>query len=72
MPDGNKEPITSGYNNSNGFSPEDVDENGLLDNWGWRNMAEGFGQVTPAGNPYVAVDCLNAAARIKWPESATS
>jgi Tfp pilus assembly protein PilX len=59
MPDGIPEPITAGYNNSNGFSPEDVDENGKLDNWGWHNMAEGFGKVTPAGNPYVAVDCLN-------------
>jgi len=60
-PDGTLEPITAGYNNSNGFSPEDVDENGLLDNWGWANISDGFG-INPAanpGNPYVQVDCFN-------------
>ena len=61
MPDGNLEPITAGYNvdRTSGitYGPEDVDENGKLDNWGWHNMAEGFGSATPAGNPYVSVDC---------------
>ena len=61
MPDAAKEGVTVGYNNNNGFSPEDVDENGLLDNWGWANISDGFG-INPAvspNNPYVAVSCLN-------------
>jgi Tfp pilus assembly protein PilX len=55
------EPITAGYNNNNGYSPEDVDENGKLDNWGWANISDGFG-INPTANPsnpYVQVDCFN-------------
>jgi Tfp pilus assembly protein PilX len=58
-PNGTLEAITPGYNDNIGYSPEDVDENGVLDNWGWHNMAEGFGIATPNGNPYVTVDCYN-------------
>jgi hypothetical protein len=53
------EPATAGYNDNIGYSPEDVDENGVLDNWGWPNMAEGFGTPTAFKNPYTAVDCFN-------------
>ena len=48
------EPITPGYNNSNGFSPEDVDENGFLDRFGETNISTGFGVNSPT-NPYVTV-----------------
>jgi Tfp pilus assembly protein PilX len=69
LPDGSKEPITAGYNDNNGYSPEDVDENGLLDNWGAANIGDGFGINTslPAGkpNPYAAVDCMNGG-RQNW------
>ena len=61
MPNGALEGLTAGYNDNNGYSPEDVDENGLLDNWGWANISDGFG-INPTGNPgnpYVAVSCLN-------------
>jgi Tfp pilus assembly protein PilX len=39
-----------------GYSPEDVDQNGLLDNWGARNIGYGFNLNTNTGaplNPYV-------------------
>ncbi len=58
FPDGTLEPNTIGYNNNNGFSPEDVDENGKLDNWGEANISIGFGVNSPT-NPYVAVDCTS-------------
>jgi len=61
MPDVAKEAVTAGYNNNNGYSPEDVDENGKLDNWGWANISDGFG-INPTANPnnpYVQVDCFN-------------
>jgi hypothetical protein len=53
-PNGNLEPVTPGYNNNNGYSPEDVDENGILDNWGAKNMGDGFGinTNTVPPNPY--------------------
>ena len=38
------------------YSPEDVDQNGRLDNWGAKNVGYGFGQNTNTGaplNPYV-------------------
>ena len=43
------------------FSPEDVDQNGKLDNWGAANVGNGFGLAAGAtnNNPYKAVDCLN-------------
>jgi hypothetical protein len=41
-----------------GFSPEDVDENKLFDNWGAANVGNGL-RVPTVGNPYKAVDCLN-------------
>ena len=62
MPDGNKEPITAGFNSGNGYSPEDVDEDGVLDNWGAANIGNGFGAFgvsTTDLNPYKAVDCMN-------------
>jgi hypothetical protein len=69
MPDGNPEPAKAGYNFNNLFSPEDVNENGVLDNWGAANIGDGFGQNTsvPANrpNPYVAIDCMNGG-RQNW------
>ncbi len=38
------------------YSPEDVDQNGRLDNWGAKNIGYGFGKNTNTGaplNPYV-------------------
>ena len=38
------------------YSPEDVDQNGALDNWGGKNIGYGFGRNTNTGaplNPYV-------------------
>jgi type II secretory pathway pseudopilin PulG len=43
---------------NNGFSPEDVDENKVLDNWGAANVGNGM-RIATAGNPYQTVDCLN-------------
>jgi hypothetical protein len=42
----------------NGFSPEDVDENGLLDRWGAANVGNGLHVVTN-NNPYQTVNCLS-------------
>jgi len=42
---------------SNGFSPEDVDENKLADNWGAANVGNGM-RIATVGNPYKTVDCL--------------
>ena len=41
------------------YSPEDVDQNGRLDNWGGANIGYGFGVNTNAAppNPYVATAC---------------
>ena len=66
-PDGAKEPITAGYNGGNGFSPEDVDEDGVLDNWGGVNIGDGFGLNTNTAppNPYAAIDCVNGG-RQNW------
>jgi hypothetical protein len=50
-PDGVPEPATY-YN----YSPEDVDQNNVLDNWGAQNIGYGFGLNTNTGaplNPYV-------------------
>jgi len=63
MPDGQLEANTPGYNAGSQFSPEDVDQDGLLDNWGAADIGDGFELNTsgPVGkpNPYVAVDCFN-------------
>jgi len=42
-------------------SPEDVDQNNLLDNWGGVNVGDGFGISTNTvpPNPYAQVDCMN-------------
>jgi hypothetical protein len=57
-PDGFIEPATPGYNDNIGYSPEDVDENGILDNWGAKNMGDGF-DIAPVNppNPYQPVLC---------------
>jgi Tfp pilus assembly protein PilX len=41
------------------YSPEDVDLNGKLDNWGGANIGNGFGVVTNTAipNPYQATNC---------------
>jgi hypothetical protein len=43
------------------FSPEDVDQNGLMDNWGAADVGYGFGLAAAAtvNNPYQPADCLN-------------
>jgi Tfp pilus assembly protein PilX len=53
-PDGVLEPVTY-YN----YSPEDVDQNGKLDNWGAQNIGYGFGVNTNTvpPNPYLATAC---------------
>jgi hypothetical protein len=51
-PDGVKEAATY-YT----YSPEDVDQNGVLDNWGAANIGNGFGQNTKTPlNPYVQIN----------------
>jgi hypothetical protein len=54
-PDAVLEPI-----GSNGFSPENVDENNnpLPDVWGAVNVGNGM-RIATVGNPYKTVDCLN-------------
>ena len=56
-PDGNLEPATY-YN----YSPEDVDQNGFLDNWGGKNIGDGFGINTNTAplNPYKRINVANA------------
>ena len=41
------------------YSPEDVDQNGVLDNWGGVNIGYGFGVNTNTGppNPYLTTTC---------------
>jgi Tfp pilus assembly protein PilX len=53
-PDGLLEPATY-Y----GYSPEDVDQNGFLDNWGGKNIGYGFGVNTNTAppNPYLTTNC---------------
>jgi len=41
------------------YSAEDVDLNGLLDNWGARNIGYGFGVNTNALNPYIRIAGCN-------------
>ena len=36
---------------------EDLDKNGILDNWGAADVGDGFRQAT-VGNPYVQIDCM--------------
>jgi hypothetical protein len=45
-----------------GYSPEDVDQNGLLDNWGEKNIGYGFGINTNTVplNPYKRINVTNA------------
>ncbi len=59
MPDGVLEPVNPGYNNNDLLSPEDVDGNGRLDNWGEANVGNGFGVNTNTvpPNPFVAISC---------------
>ena len=55
-PDGALEPIPAGKTQS----PEDVNNNGLLDNWGAGNMGLGLGYVpTPVPGPYSAAASVN-------------
>lgn len=53
-PDGVLEPATY-YT----YSPEDVDQNGKLDNWGGQNIGYGFGVNTNTAppNPYLTTNC---------------
>jgi hypothetical protein len=55
-PDGLLEPKTY-Y----GYSPEDVDQNGFLDNWGGKNIGYGFGVNTNTAppNPYLTIAGCN-------------
>jgi Tfp pilus assembly protein PilX len=55
-PDGLLEPKTY-Y----GYSPEDVDQNGFLDNWGGKNIGYGFGVNTNTAppNPYLTIPSCN-------------
>ncbi len=54
--DGVKEPATY-Y----GYSPEDVDQNGFLDNWGEKNIGYGFGINTAVPlNSYKRINVANA------------
>jgi Tfp pilus assembly protein PilX len=41
------------------YSPEDVDQNGFLDNWGGKNIGYGFGVNTNTAppNPYLTTTC---------------
>jgi hypothetical protein len=61
-PDNGLEPL-----GPNGFSPEDVDENGKPDFWGAVNVGDGFGLALNAtkGNPYVNINCVNGG-RQNW------
>jgi hypothetical protein len=61
-PDGILEPANPGYNvdtsNNITYSPEDPDENNILDRWGAANVGNGF-LVPTTTDPYQATDCLN-------------
>ena len=39
------------------YSPEDVNQNGFLDNWGGKNIGYGFGVNTNNLNPYQTTSC---------------
>ena len=56
-PDGVLEPTTY-YT----YSPEDVDQNGFLDNWGEKNLGYGFGINTNTAplNAYKRINVANA------------
>jgi len=45
------------------YSPEDVDQNGILDNWGGKNIGYGFGVNTNTAppNPYLTTSCTTTA-----------
>ena len=61
-PDGKLEASAPGYNFGSNFSPEDVDQDGVLDQWGAVNIGNGFGAFgisTADKNPFKAIDCLN-------------
>jgi len=54
-PDGALDPVYS-----NGYSPEDVDENNLLDNWGAASVGGGFKNLGAGlAAPFLRVDCLS-------------
>lgn len=59
VPNGTLEPATAGYNNNDNLSPEDVNGNGLLDNWGERTIGYGFGVNTGLVpyNPFQSTNC---------------
>jgi hypothetical protein len=61
VPNQTLEPQTPGYNNGDGLSPEDVDGNGLLDNWGQKNIGFGFGINTTNIAPYSPYQPVNCA-----------
>ena len=44
-----------------GYSPEDVDQNGFLDNWGEKNIGYGFGIATNTPAPYNPYKRINVA-----------
>jgi type II secretory pathway pseudopilin PulG len=62
-PDGTLEAKSGAYTPPQ--SPEDVDDNGLLDNWGYKDIGYGFGTALAVANPYLAVDCINGG-RQNW------
>ncbi len=62
-PDGKLEAQSAAYTPPQ--SPEDVDDNGLLDNWGYKDIGYGFGTALAVANPYLAVDCINGG-RQNW------
>ena len=65
-PDGKLEAKSSAYTPPQ--SPEDVDNNGILDNWGSTDIAYGFG-IKAGTNPYQVVDCMNGG-RQNWASGA--
>ena len=65
-PDGKLEAKSGAYTPPQ--SPEDVDDNGLLDNWGSTDIAYGFG-IKAGTNPYQVVDCVNGG-RQNWASGA--
>lgn len=56
LPNGRLEPNSSSYTPPQ--SPEDVDDNGLLDNWGAADIGYGFG-INAGTNQFQTTDCAN-------------
>ncbi len=59
IPNQTLEPATPGYNNGDSLSPEDVDGNTFLDNWGQKTIGLSFGINTGVApyNPFQPVSC---------------